>query len=431
MTSQVVTNPPGLLGKLTRAFWLQVGFITLAAMLGVYLAKIVIEETLVRSAILEEAEYFWKRYLGDGDFELPDTKNLTGYFDPKMLPPIIQNNLPDKPGFYEFSDLSNRLVLYLDRQRGRSLYLIYYRGQVDTLVLYYGIFPLLVVLTILYLTLWFAYRFSRQTISPLTRLAHQINEIDLGRDEISLRLDEATLNRNDEVQILAKAIAHLGDRLNAFIARERNFTRNASHEFRTPLTVINVAADMMLIENNLTPQSHKSLLKIKRAIYDMENLTDVFLMLAREDAGSITRQPVSINQVVQAQIERSEYLRENKSVEISLQQNAELQVLSSETVLAVLLGNLIRNAILYTDQGQIDIEIDDGQLTITDSGPGIPEARLDSIFEPFHRASENASGYGIGLTIVKRLCDRFGWRIEVSSEAQRGTRFRLLFTPAD
>ena len=85
-----MTGGNGLLGRLSRAFWLQVGFITVAAMLGVYLATIVIEETLVKKAILEEAEYFWKHYHGDLDFTLPDTKNLTGYFDPAMLPPVVQ-----------------------------------------------------------------------------------------------------------------------------------------------------------------------------------------------------------------------------------------------------------------------------------------------------------------------------------------------------
>ncbi len=425
-----MTSATGLLGKFTRAFWLQVGFITLAAILGIFLAKLLIEENLVRSAILDEAEYFWKRYRGGDAPVLPDTKNLTGYFDPGRLPPMISAGLPTEPGFYEFSDPGNRLVLYLDRRFGETLYLVYYRGQVDALVLYYGLFPLLVVLTILYLTLWFAYRFSRRTLSPLTRLAQHINDIDLGRDQLSLRADEPGFANDDEIAVLANALAHLGERLDAFISRERNFTRNASPEFRTPLTVINVAADMMLLEEKLPPGAQKSLLKIKRAVYDMQNLTDVFLMLAREDAGSITRRRVNVNEVVREQIESSRHLRENKTIEVRLREKAQLDVMSSETVIAVLLGNLIRNASLHTDRGEIDIEIDRDELTITDSGPGIPDARLDSIFEPFSRLNENAAGYGIGLTIVKRLCDRFGWKIEVCSEAERGARFRLDFAAA-
>ena len=402
--------------------------ITVAAILGVFLAKLMIEERLVKSAILEEADYFWKYYLGDDEFNLPDTKNLTGYFDPNLLPSIIQDKLPTEPGFYEFSDLSNRLVLYVSKGQHETLYLVYYRGQVDALVLYYGLFPLLVVLTILYLTLWLAYRYSRRTISPITRLATHINELDLNKKDLSLTLKDPGFKSDDEIQILTDAISHLGERLNEFVTRERNFTRNASHEFRTPLTVINIAADMMLIDNNLPDKSQNSLLKIKRAVYDMESLTEAFLMLAREDAGSMTQFEVNVNQVVKGQIERTRFLKESKDVEIRVNEKSQLRVHSSETVIGVLVGNLIRNAILYTEQGEVRIDIEEDRLTVIDSGPGIPQSSIDRIFDPFHRVSnDNSPGYGIGLTIVKRLCDRFHWDIEVSSEGARGTSFRLRF----
>ena len=425
-----MTSCSGLLSKITRAFLLQAGMITLAALLGVYLAKIVIEETLVKNAILEKAEYFWKHYLGDRDFGLPDTKNLTGYFDPQLLPPVIRDALPAAPGFYEFSDLSNRLVLYLDRRDGETLRLVYYRGQVDALVLYYGLLPLLVVLTRLYLALWFAYRSSRRTISPITRLARHIDSIDLGKEGGSLRLDDPGLQGDDEIQVLADAIADLGERVDAFIARERHFTRNASHEFRSPLTVINTAADMLLLDAGLSAASREVLYKIKRAVADMESLTEVFLMLAREDAGQLTRRPVELDKVVREQIERAEFICGSARPRIHLRTRARAEVDSSETVLAVLIGNLIRNAVLYADDGEIDIEVDSDRLTISDSGPVIPEHSLDRLFQPFHRAGcENASGHGIGLTIVKRLCDRFGWQIEVASGARGGASFRLDFAP--
>jgi signal transduction histidine kinase len=424
-----MSRPNGLLGKFTRAFWLQVGWITIAAILGVYLAKVVIEETLVKNAILEEAEYFWKYYRTDEQFNLPDSKNLTGYFDPNLLPPILQVDLPSKLGFYEYLDLSNELVLYLSEWQGQMLYLVYYRGQVDALVLYYGLFPLLVLLTILYLTLWFSYRYSRRAISPLTRLAHQINQIDLSNPDLSLTLeDDPGFQADDEIQVLADALSSLGERLNAFITRERNFTRNASHEFRTPLTVINIAADMMLLENQLSEQSEKSLLKVKRAVYDMEGLTKAFLMLAREDTDSIIQCEVNVNQVVRDQLERSESLNRNQSVEIQLNETCQLVLIAPETVIAVLVGNLIRNAILYTKQGVVQIDIEEDQLTITDSGPGIPQTSIDQIFEPFQRGNDEAvAGFGVGLTIVKRLCDRFHWTIEVDTKDGQGSRFRLKF----
>ena len=147
-----------------------------------------------------------------------------------------------------------------------------------------------------------------------------------------------------------------------------------------------------------------------------------------EDEGAMTQTRVAINRVVREQIERHEFLKADKDIEFQLQESAQLEVVASETVIAVLLGNLIRNAIVYTEQGDIRIDIDAGQITISDSGPGISASSISTIFEPFDRAgNDNAAGFGIGLTIVKRLCDRFGWDIEVHSEPRKGTTFRLRF----
>lgn len=423
-----MTRSAGLLGRITRAFWLQVALITIASVLGIYSARIVIEENLVQNAILDEADYFWRHYQQDSKFQLPDTRNLTGYFDSAELPAVMRDNLPDGPGFYDFTDAGEQLILHVSRQQQQTLYLVFYRGQVDDLVLYYGLFPLLVVLIILYLTLWFAYRFSHRSITPVARLAEQINQVDFSDDHLSFGLQDPLFGRNEEIRILADAISRLGDRLNAFIARERNFTRDASHEFRSPLTVINVAADMLLLDDRLSPDATRSLNKIKRAVNDMENLTEVFLMLAREDSGALTRSEVDVNQVVREQIERVEFLRDHRDVQINLHEHGRLRVFSSETVIAVLLGNLVRNALLYTDCGHVSIDIDEQQLVVSDSGPGISSADIGKIFRPFHRVgADSASGYGIGLTIVKRLCDRFGWKIDVTSETSQGASFRLVF----
>lgn len=423
-----MTRSAGLLGRITRAFWLQVALITIASVLGIYSARIVIEENLVQNAILDEADYFWRHYQQDSKFQLPDTRNLTGYFDSAELPAVMRDNMPDGPGFYDFTDAGEQLILHVSRQQQQTLYLVFYRGQVDDLVLYYGLFPLLVVLIILYLTLWFAYRFSHRSITPVARLAEQINQVDFSDDHLSFGLQDPLFGRNEEIRILADAISRLGDRLNAFIARERNFTRDASHEFRSPLTVINVAADMLLLDDRLSPDATRSLNKIKRAVNDMENLTEVFLMLAREDSGALTRSEVDVNQVVRDQIERVEFLRDHRDVQINLHEHGRLRVFSSETVIAVLLGNLVRNALLYTDCGHVSIDIDEQQLVVSDSGPGISSADIGKIFRPFHRVgADSASGYGIGLTIVKRLCDRFGWKIDVTSETSQGASFRLVF----
>jgi signal transduction histidine kinase len=94
----------------------------------------------------------------------------------------------------------------------------------------------------------------------------------------------------------------------------------------------------------------------------------------------------------------------------------------------VLIGNLLRNAINYTEAGQIGIHTGNGLLSIEDSGIGIPRQQVEQIFQPFFRGSTaRRSGHGVGLAIVKRLCDRFDWSIHIDSTEQVGTRVVVQF----
>ena len=419
----------GLIQKINRAFLLQGLLITLAVVLGVFFAKIVIEQILIKNAILEEQSYFWQQYRKDPSFPLPDTKNLTGYFDITRLPEMIRQNIPREAGFYEYGKDEDGLVMHISQLQNQTLYLLYYRGQVDALVLYYGIFPLFTVLLILYLSLWLTYRYNRRTVSPIIRLAKEINRLDLNQPEISIINDfVGSFDANNEIQTLSDAISRLGERLNDFTSRERNFTRDASHELRSPLTVINIAADMLLSEQELSPPAYKSVIRIKRAIDDMRQLTEVFLLLARENEDALTTEDFYINDIIEEEIEQAGLLHKNKNILIKFQPRNRLKIKTSAPVMSVLLGNLIRNAVLYTEQGQVTISIDQQSVIISDSGQGIPASELNQLFQPFHRGENvNASGYGIGLTIVKRLSDRFNWPVRVHSEPEKGTRFEVSF----
>ncbi len=423
----------GLIRKINRAFLMQGLLIAVAAVLGVFFAKVVIEQILIKNAILEEETYFWEHYRNNPQFALPDTKNLTGFFDAQKLPEEIRTHLPDSAGFHEFGEGDNRMVLHVSQHQEKTLYLLYFRGQVDALVIYYGMFPLLTVLLILYLSLWLTYRFNRRTVSPVIKLAEQIDRLDLTRAEFNLDTElPLSFDADDEIQVLATAISGLGQRLNLFIAREREFTRDASHELRSPMTVMNLAADMLLSEQELTPPAMKSVMRIKRAIDDMEQLTEVFLLLARENDAVLTRDFVMVNEVIQEEIDQANILKQNKQIEIQYNPQNAIRLWASDKVVSVVVGNLIRNAINYTEHGRIHIQVSDKNVIIDDSGQGMSPQQVNSMFKPFHRGENiNASGYGIGLTIVKRLCDRFHWQVEVSSEAGKGTQCRLIFPDAE
>ena len=417
----------GLIHKINRAFIVQGLFISVAALLSVFFAKVVLEETLIKEAIKQEADYFWERYQSNDTFPLPDTQNLTGYFDIEELPGDIKTRLPLTQGFHESTE--QHIVVYKTRQGDNDLYLLYYRDQVDSLAMYYGLFPLTLILIFLYATLWFSYRFSRRMVSPVSWLAKQVNRIDFSAKQISpINLEEIPFDTDDEIQLLANSINHLGERLDNFIERERNFTRDASHEMRTPLTVIRIATDMLQGEKTSSDLATKSLQKIKRAVDDMEDLTEAFLLLARESDSALSIESVNINDIVHEEIERAEPFNRIKNIPVSITEHHELNINASDKVLSVLLGNLIRNAMLYTDSGTIDITITDNSVIIEDSGIGMSKEEVDKIFMPHYRAKSNINiGHGVGLTIVKRLSERFHWPLKVRSTPQKGTRIEIFF----
>ena len=289
--------------------------------------------------------------------------------------------------------------------------------------------PLACVLIILYLSLWVTYRISSRTLSPITWLARKVKRLDPRKPSVSeFALENLPADANDEVKLLTKAIHSFAVRLDNFVKREGNFTRDASHELRTPLTVINIASDVLLLEKGLSTQSRESINRIKRACADMEELTEVFLMLAREsECGDIT-QNMSINKLVVEEIEQARFLAIDKPVELKVLDEYELTINGSARVVSVLLGNLLRNAISYTEQGNIQVLIGPGYVEIEDTGPGIAEDQIDRLFQPYIRGQVGkTNGYGVGLTIVKRISGQFDWPIKVESSVGKGTRVRVLF----
>ena len=101
---------------------------------------------------------------------------------------------------------------------------------------------------------------------------------------------------------MAGALTKLTQRVNAFVDRERNFTRDASHELRSPLTVIRMAADLLLAESSLDDRGKATVNRIKRAATDMVELVETFLMLARETEIGLEFEPVSINAAVEDEV---------------------------------------------------------------------------------------------------------------------------------
>lgn len=422
----------GLRRKLDKAFLLQAILISVVAALSVYAAAFVLEEVLVKQALREEADYFWRHYDRQQQFPRPDTLNLTGYLGPLPGGDGIPAELIDLgPGFHGSSALDYSVV-YVTEHAGQRLVLVFDGESVNELALFFGLVPLTIVLAMLYVGAWIAYRQSRRAVSPIIKLAQAVHDLDLEHpDAAAFSVSAFRDDPNEEVSSLAAALHRFAQRINEFVDRERSFTRDASHELRSPLTVIKIAANMLLSEQELTAPARNSVERIKRSATDMEDLVGAFLLLARESEQGLSRESVCINDLVAEEIERAAPLLSGKPIDVQSTADVRLVMITSEKVLSVLIGNLIRNAFSYTDEGRVRAHVGDGYVRIEDSGIGIPKQEVDKVFKPFHQGhSQRRGGFGVGLTIVRRLSERFNWPINIESQPEIGTRVTVEFPGA-
>jgi signal transduction histidine kinase len=410
---------------LGRAFMLQVALISIAAVVGVFMASALLEGVLIRAALNDEVTHFWRQRDADAAFQLPNTRNLRGYFG-DTAPAELRVMAP---GYHEWNQHGLEFLVNVSERDGRRLYLVFDRTNVSRLAAYYGLVPLAAVLLVLYVSTWLGFRRLRRAVSPMIALARKVRELDEDPANIervqSLQVPE---DADEEVRELTDALLRYSKRLAHFLERERQFTRDASHELRSPLTVIRIAASILLEDPDLGESKRRTAQRIQRACHDMEELTNAFLLLARESETGLPVEAICVNDLIAEEVERAKLLAADKPVTAEVRNTHRVYVEAPEKVLSILLGNLLRNAFSYTDEGQVTVEIGAGKVSIRDTGVGIAAEKIEEMFRPFVRGEGNRrGGHGVGLTIVRRLSDRFGWPVNIVSDPGAGTTVEISF----
>jgi len=423
-------NKMGIARRFGRAVTLHIGLIAIAVILGIFAANWIIEERMVKQALTSESEHFWAKFKTDPDFALPDTSNLKGYLsinsDNELLPQELRGLTL---GFHELQSNSDYRVALVSKLGSEQLTLVFNAGQVRQLAILFGLVPLGFLLFVIYGSVFASYRLFRSSVSPVVMLAKKVQK--LGPETLNsedFNVDDLDDNVDQEIISLTHALNQLVLRVENFVEREREFTRNVSHELRTPLTVINMACDLILQEPDIKSSSEKTVNRIKTAASNMVNLVETFLLISREMDDDLKTDAISIMTIIESELEFIQPLIENKPVEIRIENDNDFSVKANEKVLSGLIGNLLRNAATYTDEGQISIEISEQSLTISDTGIGMNQSEIDQVFDAHYRGNHTKrAGHGIGMTIVKKLADRFRWDINIQSVPKQGTIVSINF----
>ena len=416
----------GLPRKIKMAFILQALLASLAVLLGGYLMALVIKYGLINSVLQNEAQYYWQQRAQAPDMAPPNTLRVRGYLQPAGQPaaavPVQLRALA--LGFHELESF-DQLVLVDQHPEGR-LYLVFQRSPVHRAAVWGGV---LLVLLAIHAASWLTYRSSSRLVAPVSWLARRVSLWDPRHpDANELAPERLPPEVQGETRQLALALHDMAGKVADHVARERNFTRDASHELRTPLTVIRMASDMALADSGLTPRLQRSLQRIQRAGRDMEAVIDAFLLLAREVDVEPQSELFDVGEVVRYEAANVEELLQGKQVQLRVVVEGSQMLMAPPRVMHVVVANLLRNACLYTDVGEVEVRVMPGQVVVRDTGIGMSSEALARIFDPFFRADGGRQlGVGLGMPIVRRLCERCGWRIEIDSREGQGTTVTLLY----
>lgn len=270
---------------------------------------------------------------------------------------------------------------------------------------------------------------AQRALGPIDRITRSVQRISA--DDLGQRLDMQL--PDDELGRLRDTFNEMLDRLETAFHRQRQFTSDASHELRSPLTIMRGEIEVALSRDRESGEYRTALESTGTQVARLIGLVNSLLMLARADAGELPfqREPVEVSAAVESVIEQLSPLTGKKGIGV-VSFGPEVTIPADFTLFLQLLFNLLDNAIRYTPPGggiRIDWRVQDNmlQLAVTDSGPGIAPEHLPYIFDRFYRADKARAradgGSGIGLSICRWIVESHGGNITASSPLGRGATF--------
>ncbi len=258
-----------------------------------------------------------------------------------------------------------------------------------------------------------------RVISPVTGLAEAVRQGLLTPGQVLLA-------RQDEIGQLARAFAERTDELERVLTRERLFTGDVSHELRTPLAVILGAAEVLQSRVHNQPELQAAVERIERTARDTAHRVSALLLLSR--APEVLDTPrIDLLPLARRELERCEPLVAAKPVRLRLDASGPCCTFVRPELAEMILGNLLRNACLYTERGEVLLRLRPGLVEVQDSGPGLPASVRAQLFERHVRGADHAGdgGSGLGLSIVKRIVEHLGWDIRYETPPDGGSRFSI------
>ena len=269
----------------------------------------------------------------------------------------------------------------------------------------------------------------RKSLKPLGELASGVERFNA--QTLGQRMPRSF--KGDEVDRMAAAFNAMAGRLEQSFQQIREFTLHASHELKTPLTVMRSQLETSLAREDSLPETHRAALEnLHEEVVRLAKIVDGLTLLTKADAGMVAleRKPLQLDDLVREAAEDAEVLAQPASIRVQLTRCDAVKIIGDRPRLRQVLLNLVDNAIKYNETGgRVEIALQrDGEfaeLIVTNTGKGIPPEQLGHVFERFARGVEAQGrameGCGLGLTIAKWIVEAHGGLIRIASEPGKTT----------
>jgi signal transduction histidine kinase len=406
--------PESLRRKIAVAFLLFAGLATLLFAITAAVAVEGIEQHLVDDRLDEAAKWASPRYASSLPVAMP--AGLSFHHGDEIPKPLRGLG----PGLHDLHVDGVGLHVLAGTDTSGEFVVVDHESDYEKVELVvYSMFALASGGSLL-LALFLGRYFASRVVLPIQQLASAVGQ---GSERLPL------LDQQDELGMLARAFASHTAELRSFLERERFFTGDVSHELRTPLTVISGAAEILAEQCAGQPQIAAPAERIMRAANEAAECITVLLMLAR----SPDRMPhpdTDLGALAEAETARYQSLVAGKPVQLHYAAGPTFSIGAPPELCAALIGNLIRNACQYTPSGTVLVRLGQRTVTVEDTGPGLPAGVLAALAGKAAAQRDGpSSGTGLGLALVRRICEHLGARLEAHARPGGGSVFTIDFNP--
>lgn len=436
--------------KFRITFWYTIIILLILGVIlgGTFYASEYYSESVIKEQLLDEVGDMQE--LLEDDIDDINERDLISYDDGVMIsiydesktliagayPDILSDQVPLKHGVIQKVNYNaDNWFIYDLKMNAENGVVVWIRGASSFSPMISMVQRMAKILTVVFPILVFliafiGYRMINRSLCPIYTISQTVDKI-IQSSNLSVRLDTPIVK--DEFAYLTNTFNQLLEHLEQQFLREQQFSSDAAHELRTPVSVILSHCEYCLEELDPSEEAREELLIIQKKALQMSSLISTLLAIARAESNRYHPEFEEIDLEILAEsiIDELSEKADSKSISLTLDnQMLDPLIEADMSMLTRLFVNLIDNAIAYgKENGNVKVimeqNVDQVILTITDDGIGIPSDALDKIWNRFYQvdSSHTSSGFGLGLFLVKHIIQLHNGNVSVESELGKGTSF--------